>query len=67
MQRKTEVEMNRASLAKTARALVRLRHSLAADEEINDLLPGTLQEFDDAVAQGELKSVRARLDEIIGG
>lgn len=58
--------MRRASLAKTARSLIRLRHSLAADEEINALLPDTLQEFDEAVARGELRSVETRLDDIIG-
>lgn len=54
MRRKSEIEMKRAAVAKTARALVRLKHSLAADREINDLLPDTLDGFDEAVARGEL-------------
>jgi hypothetical protein len=62
---KTEVEMNRAALLKTARTLTRLKHSLAADQELNDLLPMTLREFDDAVARGELRSVQAKLDAIL--
>jgi hypothetical protein len=57
--------MNRAALLKTARTLTRLKHSLAADQELNDLLPMTLREFDDAVARGELRSVQAKLDAIL--
>ena len=46
MKKKSPAEMQRAKVAKTARTLIRLRHSLAADEEINARLPETLEEFD---------------------
>lgn len=66
MRRKTEIEMRRAALAKTARSLVRLKHSLAADLEINEVLPDTLAEFDGAVARGELvRHVETRIDALI--
>jgi hypothetical protein len=66
LRRKTEIEMRRAALAKTARSLVRLKHSLAADEELNEILPETLAEFDGAVARGELvRHVETRIDALI--
>jgi len=59
--------MERAKVSKTARTIIRLKHSLAADEEINDVLPDTLAEFDEALGKGELKKLTARLDDVIGG
>lgn len=67
MRKKTESELERAKVAKTARTLVRLKHSLAADEELNRVLPETLQEFDAAVTRGELKALDIDLDDLIGG
>jgi hypothetical protein len=40
--------------------------ALAAEEEINVVLPDTLEDFEEAVARGELKEVKARLDDVIG-
>ena len=59
--------MERAKITKAARTLIRLKHSLAADEEINDVLPDTLDEFDDALARGELKELKAGLNDVLGG
>lgn len=68
MRRKSEVEMKRAGVAKTARTLVRLKHSLAADQELNDLLPETLEEFDKAVGRGELTgNVRDTIANVLEG
>ena len=58
--------MERHKVTKAARSLIRLKHSLAADEEINAVLPDTLEEFDDALARGELKQLRASLDDVLG-
>lgn len=55
MKKKTPAEMERAKIAKATRSLIRLKHSLAADEEINAVLPDTLEEFEAALARGELK------------
>jgi hypothetical protein len=53
MRRKTPSELTRALLAKTIRQHVRLKHSLAADEEINEVLPLWLDKFDRALAEGK--------------
>lgn len=66
MRKKTPVEMEKANIAKTTRTLVRLKHSLAADEEINTVLPDTISEFDKAVARGEVKSAAKRIAEALG-
>lgn len=64
--RKTPAEMQRHKVTKATRALVRLKHSLAADEELNSVLPDTLEAFDEALARGELKQVVAGLGDVIG-
>lgn len=65
MRRKTPVEIRRAAITKTTRTLVRLKHSLAADEELNKRLPDTLREYDESLARGELKNVAADLDDVL--
>lgn len=67
MRKKTPAEMEKAKVTKAARTLIRLKHSLAADEEINSILPDTLEEFDEALARGELRELKVGLDDIIGG
>lgn len=64
MQKKSPIEMERHRVAKVTRALLRLKYSLMADEAINETLPDTLEEFDAAIQQGELKGLEADLDEI---
>lgn len=54
MYKKTEIEMQRHKVIKVNRALIRLKHSLAADEEINEILPDKLAEFDTALQHGNL-------------
>lgn len=65
MKKKTQAELKKAQLTKAARTIIRLKHSLAADEEINAVLPDTLEEFDDALARGELKELVAELNDVI--
>lgn len=67
MKKKTPAELERAKIAKATRTLIRLKHSLAADEEINAVLPDTLDEFDDALARGELRELKAGLGDVLGG
>lgn len=67
MKKKTPEELERAKVAKVTRTLVRLKHSLAADEEINTVLPNTLDEFDEALAGGRLKSIGAAIDDVLEG
>lgn len=58
--------MERDKITKATRTLIRLKHSLAADEEINRVLPDTLQEFTQALSRGELKELRANLSDALG-
>lgn len=67
MRKNTPEEMERHRIAKTVRSLVRLKHSLAADVELNELLPDTLAEFNDALARGELLELQVGLADVLGG
>lgn len=55
MQKKDIIEMERARTLKIARTLIRLKHSLSADQELNDVLPDLSLEFDKGIQSGELK------------
>jgi hypothetical protein len=57
MIKKSDIEMERHRILKVSRALIRLKHSLAADLEINEVLPDKLAEFDIALQQGQLLSL----------
>lgn len=63
---KSEVEMRRHRVVKTARTLVRLKHSLAADEELNLLLPPTLAEFDEATSRGKKLDLQIDIHDLLG-
>jgi len=67
MSKKTDVEMERMALAKIARTALRLKHSLAADREINDTLPDTLNEFDARTILGDLAGAKNLFVGLIGG
>lgn len=49
-----KVDQARANTLKIARAAIRLKHSIAADTEINDVLPQIEAEFNERVANDEL-------------
>ena len=53
MQPKSDVEIERAKMVKVFRAMVRLKHSAAADEEIARKLPALVARFDGALTRGE--------------
>lgn len=65
MNRKSPIEMEKDRVTKITRAIVRLKHSLAADEELNEILPDRLNEFDDSLQSGELKQLTIDLEEVI--
>lgn len=67
MIQKSDIEMERARTIKITRALVRLKHSLAADTEINTILPTTLIEFDKALQSGELLQLAITTDGVASG
>lgn len=49
-----DVDQARAEALKTIRALIRLKHSIAADRELNELLPRAEAKFNAAVQRGQL-------------
>lgn len=51
---KDNIEQARANMLKTIRTAVRLRHSIAADEELNEILPRAEAKFFKRVQNGEL-------------
>lgn len=53
MKQKDPIELELASVLKTARTSIRLRHSLAADAEINERLPEIELAFIAAVQKGK--------------
>ena len=55
--------MERFKIAKATRTLLRLKHSLAADEEINRILPDRLEAFDTALQRGELLELKTVLED----
>jgi len=65
MIKKSEIEMEKQRTAKIIRFLIRLKHSLAADEEINAVLPDTLIEFDKSLQAGTLRQLRPTVDDLL--
>jgi len=52
--RRTDEEQARANALKVVRAAIRLKHSIAADEEINQVLPAFEKRFNAALNRGEV-------------
>lgn len=53
MNKKTDIERERLKTAKAVRTAIRLKHSMNADDEINEKLPDVLVAFDSAIASGK--------------
>lgn len=53
MKATTELERKRMAMLKAARAAIRLKHSLRADDEIARVLPGLEEQIDTALAAGQ--------------
>lgn len=49
-----DVDQARANMLKVIRTAVRLKHSIAADEELNEVLPRAEAKFNAAVLKGQL-------------
>ena len=52
--KREKVDQARANALKTIRSAIRLRHSINADNEINEVLPLVEERFDKAVLRGQL-------------
>lgn len=57
------IELRKAALLKAARSAVRLKHSLNADAELNEVLPALEKAYNAAVQRQELPEVAAMLRE----
>lgn len=57
MLKRDPIDQRRADMVKTLRSEIRLKHSLAADNEINEVIPKAVKEFNKAVLRGELPEV----------
>lgn len=53
--------MARQAIAKVTRAEIRLRYSLMADAEVNEVLPQRLMAFDVALQAGTIPSLALKL------
>jgi hypothetical protein len=51
--KKDNIELDLAGILKTARTSIRLKHSLAADREINEVLPEIETTFQKALITGK--------------
>jgi hypothetical protein len=60
-----EIDQARFRLIKTARAAIRLHHSLNADDELNVKLPELVKAFDEAINKGVLPD-DTTMKEIVG-
>ena len=52
--RKTDSELRLAGIVKATRTAIRLKHTLNADRELNDVLPDVEAAFARALQRGEL-------------
>ena len=60
-----EIELERARILKAARSYIRLKHSLAADAELNERLPEIEKAMDKAIHSGKefVLDVRSMLED----
>ena len=58
---KSEIDLARAAIAKVTRAEIRLKHSLLADRETNEVLAQRLLDFDRAIQSGHIPSLALKL------
>lgn len=63
--RLTDIELRRQAIQKIMRSQIRLKHSLAADEELNMLLPDTLEEFDSSIGKGQIKRLKSSVNDLL--
>jgi len=67
LNKKTPIEMEKFAITKATRTLIRLKHSIRADYELNDVLPDRLDEFDSQVQRGKLLGfLEPSLDDVLG-
>ena len=65
--RRDRVDQERANALKTIRTAIRLKHSLAADNEINEVLPRFESEYNEAINNDERPEPLSIAKTILGG
>jgi hypothetical protein len=60
---KDDIDLRKAALLKAARSAIRLKHSLEADAELNEVLPELERRFNSMVQRGTVPEVAALLRE----
>ncbi len=58
---KTDIEMARLAITKVTRAEIRLKHSILADRELNEVLSQRLADFDTALQAGKIPAFALKL------
>lgn len=53
MRQLSPLELDKAEILKTVRALIRMKHARAADRELNKVLPEIEQDIDKAIQSGK--------------
>lgn len=59
MRRYTDAEMAKKDAVKITRAAIRVKHSIAADHELNDVLPDLEERIDSAILGGARLEISA--------
>lgn len=62
---KTEIELQKALMIKVLRSQIRLKHTLEAERELNQVLPEAERQFDVAVQRGELPAVEEIVRDVV--
>lgn len=62
---KTEIELQKALMVKVLRSQIRLKHTLEAERELNQVLPEAERQFDVAVQRGELPAVEEIVRDVV--
>ncbi len=67
MRQLSPIEREKAKLLKLARTLIRAKHSAAADDELNEVLPQLELKIDKAIQSGKGGDFRKELEALLGG
>lgn len=62
MKELSEIEVHRKAVLKAWRSMIRLKHSLAADAEINEKVPAAERVFNAGLAYGQLPDAQDIVD-----
>jgi hypothetical protein len=67
MRQRSDIEQEKFELLSAARGMVRLRHRIEADRELNRVLPELERKIDSAIQSGKSFDMRKQLEALLGG